>query len=791
MSDEFPEPAPTVRIKPKPSPSMSGETASEGAAGHADTGFSLKDTSFLAPATSPDELGWLAHYRVLRLLGRGGMGTVFLAEDTHLQRPVALKVIVPEYAGNLVARERFLREARASAALKNDHIITIYQVGQDRDVPFLAMEFLEGETLDMRLIRGGALPAGEVLRIAREVTDGLAAAHAHGLIHRDVKPANIWLEAPGGRVKILDFGLARAAGTRSGLTATGDVMGTPDYMSPEQARGKDLDARTDLFSLGAVLYAMASGQKPFPGDSVMAVLTALAVDTPRPICELKPDVPPALAQLIERLLAKDPANRPESAAEVAQTLAAIEPGTPAPTAVNPRLVTQVGIPSPTLHATAPVPPARRRPRWLGPALALGGLALLAGVAFLAGWFGPRPEGNAGAPAAPSGPPIRIGVLHSQTGTMGLSERPVIDAVQLAVEELNERGGVLGRPVEAVLANGQSDEEIFASEAEKLIVQEKVCTLFGCWTSASRKAVVPVVERHDHLLFYPVQYEGVEQSPNVVYLGPVPNQQIIPALSWLVGFENKRRWFLVGSDYVYPVTANAVVRAEAKARGCEVVGESYLVLGSGEVGEVVKQIVKARPDLIVNTVNGDTNVALFRALRRAGIKAKGTPTLSTSISEEELSALGPRDIAGDYVAANYFQSLDTPANRTFVARFHKRYNADRVISSAAETAYAGVHLWAQAVKAAGRAEVRAIRAAIKGQTYDAPQGLVQIDPATLHAVQVARVGRVDAAGRLVEVYASPQPIVPEPFPGVHSRAEWQTFLDGLHKRWGGRWSNLGP
>jgi urea transport system substrate-binding protein len=194
--------------------------------------------------------------------------------------------------------------------------------------------------------------------------------------------------------------------------------------------------------------------------------------------------------------------------------------------------------------------------------------------------------------------------------MALSERPVIDAVLLAVEELNERGGVLGRPVEAVLADGQSDEAVFARQAEKLIGEDKVCALFGCWTSASRKAVVPVVERHRHLLFYPVQYEGVEQSPNVVYLGPVPNQQILPALRWLVGFENKRRWFLVGSDYVYPVTANAIIRAEAKARGCEVVGERYLPLGCTEVGDIVKEIVKRQPDLIVNTVNGDSNVALF-------------------------------------------------------------------------------------------------------------------------------------------------------------------------------------
>jgi urea transport system substrate-binding protein len=374
--------------------------------------------------------------------------------------------------------------------------------------------------------------------------------------------------------------------------------------------------------------------------------------------------------------------------------------------------------------------------------------------------------------------------------MAISERPVIDAVLLAVEEINQAGGLLGRPVETLLADGQSDETVFAQQAEKLISQDRVCTLFGCWTSASRKAVVPVVTRHDHLLFYPVQYEGLEQSPHVVYLGPVPNQQILPALRWLVGFEGKRRWFLVGSDYVFPLAANAVIHDEAKARGSVVVGEKYLLLAATEVGPVVRQIVEARPDLIVNTINGDTNITFFRALRRAGIAPQDVPTLSLSISEEELGALGPRDSAGDYVAANYFQSLDSPANQEFLRRFGRRYGRERVISSAMQTAYAGVHLWAKALRAAGRDDAAAIREAVKGQTVDAPQGTVRIDPATLHAVQVARVGRMDA-GRLGEVYRSPQPVVAEPFPGSRSRRQWETFLDDLHKRWGGRWSNPGP
>ncbi len=283
--------------------------------------------SFLSPPNEPDELGRLAHYRITGLLGEGGMGFVFDAFDTHLHRRVALKVLKPELAANLSFRERFLLEARAAAALPDEHIITIYQVGLENDVPFLAMKFLYGESLEQRLRRDGRLPANEVMRIGREIALGLSAAHDRGLIHRDIKPANLWLETPPPpssedfyRVKILDFGLARPINDARHLTATGLIVGTPQYLSPEQARGKALDHRCDLFSLGIVLYRMATGLLPFDGADTLAQLTALAVAEPQPIAELAPDVPPPLRQLIHQLLARDPANRPQTARAVAEAL---------------------------------------------------------------------------------------------------------------------------------------------------------------------------------------------------------------------------------------------------------------------------------------------------------------------------------------------------------------------------------------------------------------------------------------------------------------------------------------
>jgi hypothetical protein len=288
---------------------------------------------FLAPPQGPDEVGRLGPYRVLKRLGSGGMGLVFLAEDVRLRRLVALKVLRPVLAAHPAARERFLREAQAAAAVKNDHVVVIYQVGEEGGVPHMAMELLEGESLDDRLTREGRLPAAEVVRIGREVAEGLAAAHERGVIHRDVKPGNIWLEAgPGGRrrVKVLDFGLARAAAGGGQLTKEGAIVGTPGYMSPEQARGEAVDCRCDLFSLGSVLYRMATGAAPFKGADAMSTLLAVVTDRPRPPRELSPALPPALNDLIVRLMAKDRAERPASAREAVEALAAIERDLAAP-----------------------------------------------------------------------------------------------------------------------------------------------------------------------------------------------------------------------------------------------------------------------------------------------------------------------------------------------------------------------------------------------------------------------------------------------------------------------------
>jgi len=284
---------------------------------------------FLAPAEQADEIGRLGQYRILKVLGAGGMGVVFEAEDPKLKRKVAIKAMLPALAASATAKQRFLREAQTAAAIEHDHIVAIYQVGEDRGVPFIAMPFLKGEPLDERLKRDKVLPLADVLRIGREVATGLGAAHAAGLVHRDIKPANIWLEAlpgepgasaTGGRVKILDFGLARAAADNAQLTQQGAIIGTPAYMAPEQATGQAVNARCDLFSLGCVLYRLCTGELPFKGSDTVSTLVAVATDNPPPPIALRPQLPQKLSDLVMQLLEKDPGKRVASAEAVVEAL---------------------------------------------------------------------------------------------------------------------------------------------------------------------------------------------------------------------------------------------------------------------------------------------------------------------------------------------------------------------------------------------------------------------------------------------------------------------------------------
>ena len=340
---------------------------------------------------------------------------------------------------------------------------------------------------------------------------------------------------------------------------------------------------------------------------------------------------------------------------------------------------------------------------------------------------------------------------------------MIDAEVLALEEIKANGGLLGRRVEWVIADGRSDWPTFAREAERLIDQEKVSVIFGCWTSASRKSVKPVVEQKSHLLIYPMAYEGLEQSPNIVYTGAAPNQQVIPAVSWCHEILKARKFFLVGSDYVWPHCVNEIVKDQLKALGAECVGESYILFGSAEVAASVEAIKKAKPDVIISTVVGDSNGPFYQRLQAAGILPDRIPVLSFSIAEDELRKLPLRAMVGDYAAWDYFQSIDRPENREFIRRFQARYGADRVTSDVIEAAYNSVRLWAQAVVEAETDEVAEVLKAIRRQSLNAPEGIVSVDDETQHTWRPVYVGRIRSDGQFDLVWSSGKPVRPIPYP----------------------------
>lgn len=375
----------------------------------------------------------------------------------------------------------------------------------------------------------------------------------------------------------------------------------------------------------------------------------------------------------------------------------------------------------------------------------------------------KPSTSASSASTGGGNTIKVGILHSLSGTMSISEKSVVDAELLAIEEINAAGGVLGKKIEPITEDGASNWDTFREKATKLIDQDKVVTVFGCWTSASRKNVLPVFESKKHMLWYPVQYEGQECSQNIFYTGAAPNQQIEPAVDWLLKNKGKE-FFLIGSDYVFPRTANTIIKAQLEAKGGKTVGEDYIKLGDTEVTPVITKIKAALPKggVIFNTLNGDTNVAFFKQMQGAGLGPDKYPVMSVSIAEEEVKAIGPEYLKGHFAAWNYFQTVDTPANKKFVEAFKKKYGAERVTNDPMEAAYIMVYLWKQAVEKAKTADdLEKVRAAAVGQTFDAPEGKVTLQ-ANHHLSKVVRIGEITPDGLFKVVYATDKAVDPIPW-----------------------------
>ncbi|MDR3766486.1 MAG: urea ABC transporter substrate-binding protein [Butyricicoccus sp.] len=382
---------------------------------------------------------------------------------------------------------------------------------------------------------------------------------------------------------------------------------------------------------------------------------------------------------------------------------------------------------------------------------------------LAACGGSSSSGEGSAADGSDGKTVTVGLLHSLTGSMAISETSVRDAELLAISEINAAGGVNGAQIEYIEEDGASEPSTFATKAEKLIDSDGVSTIFGCWTSSSRKAVKPIVEDYDALLWYPVQYEGMESSPNIVYTGAAPNQQIVPAIEYLLdqGYKN---FFLLGSDYVFPRTANMIITAQVEAAGATIVGEEYADMDQTDFAAIISKIEAAQPDIIINTLNGTGNVSFFKQMSEKNYTAETYPTMSFSIAEEEVKTIGADILKGHMVSWNYYQTTDTPENQKFVEAYKAMFGADRVTSDPAEAAYDAVYLWKAACEKAGSSDVdRVIEAIDSGEiSFDAPEGKVTINGENQHLAKPVRIGQVGEDGLIYEIYSTDGPVDPDPY-----------------------------
>jgi urea transport system substrate-binding protein len=439
------------------------------------------------------------------------------------------------------------------------------------------------------------------------------------------------------------------------------------------------------------------------------------------------------------------------------------------------------LPEPVPHRLdAPIP---RRVAIATGLLVAGGLA----AAAMRGTrdYGPNKSPNA-TPAliVPNRKPsLRVGILHSLTGNLSPSEEPVIAGYTLAIETINQQGGINGQLIEPIIVDGRSRPAEFVTRARELILNEKVCVLFGGGSSACRRAMIPLLENREHLLVYPFASEGIEASPNVLHLGGVPSQTILPCVQWAHSFHGCRRFYLVGSNSVRGRVASEMVRDVLLGFGITPVGEAFVPLGATTMPEVAEALIAAEPDAVLDLLSGTSQQAFMTLLEEQGLEIS-----HYSAGIQELLPLSqPESPLHRFAVGTYFQALPGIQNRRFIKDFRDRFGARRVINSAIESAYAAVHLWAQGVSGVSTSNPIEVRQAMCEQVYDAPGGTISFDAASGFAHRQSLIGEYRPNGNYEIVYRSSRALSPEPFPPSRSPAEWQSLLDSLHSEWGGRWA----
>ena len=382
--------------------------------------------------------------------------------------------------------------------------------------------------------------------------------------------------------------------------------------------------------------------------------------------------------------------------------------------------------------------------------------------------------------------IKLGILHSLSGTMAISETSCKDASVMAMEEINAKGGVLGKKLEPVIVDGASENPLFTEKAKELLIKHKVAATFGCWTSSSRKSVLPVFEEYNGLLFYPVQYEGEEQSKNVFYTAASPNQQLVPAAQYMLD-QGATKFVLLGTDYVFPKTANMVLKAFLKSKGIPDANiiEEYTIFGHKDYQTIVakiKELAKGGGTCVLSTINGDSNVPFYKEFANQGLTSSDCPIMAFSVAEDELRAMEVPPLVGHLAAWNYFMSIDTPENKTFIKAFQTRYGKERVTDDPIEAAYYGVYVWAKAAELAKSIEVDRVREKVYGLEFDAPGGKKSMHPTNQHTMKPVYIGEILKTGQFKVVWKSKGLVEPDSYSKILPRKEgWTPAITGGPKK----------
>jgi serine/threonine protein kinase len=748
-------------------------------------------------------------YEILSELGRGGMGVVYKARQIGLDRLVALKMILAGKEASPAERARFEAEAKAAAKLNHPQIVHIYEIGERDGCPYFSMEYLPGGNLE-EMLRGRPLPPRHAAALVEGLARAVHYAHLLGIVHRDLKPANILVVAGGGwRVpgedkragsvsaeaqtlahpathhplpvtKIADFGLARNLGAAR-HTRPGTIVGTPAFMAPEQARGDDeqIGPRSDVYSLGAILFQLLTGRPPFEGKSEWQVIEDVLHRPPPPPRQFEPGTPPELETVCLHCLAKAPGQRYPSAEALADDLRRYRDG----------------------QRVVPMPPTVLREAagslQEGRRIAVAGIVLLTallvpGILFVlqalpSSWT-----------RLPPGPPLALGILRPTAGPLFDEAAAMVEAALLAVDEVNAHGGVLGREVRVVFFDLGTERDRIPEETLRQMGKEPGIALLGCVTPQGRETLAPVLKGLDSLLLYPGPADGTSSSGHVVSLRPTPAQSVLPVVDWLCKERAKKHLFLAGSDSVYPRVAFEMLRQHlAKAwPNVDVVGEVYLPENQAKTRRLVDAIPKGKeePDVILNLLHDDATLDLLREVRAADFRAVHTPVVTLRGGGKLLRNLSQVPSDGQYLAGCFFPGLPDEANQQFLKRLRAKYGDARPQDDLAASAYVGVHLWAQAARAAGTAEPAAVLEAIRGLSFDGPAGPVVVDAEGGYCRPVVRLVRVEPQARFHVLHTWSRPAHPEPYFG-HPKREWDFFREYWLRNWSDRagprrWFNPG-